>query len=170
MLFFRWSWEEYSLNVLNAMGQTLTPINCIRRIWEWERTKTVFSQKLQILPLDKKISYSRIGLKINISNDFLTESVHLLCAFYLIANFTVHVRTTIIIFTINYQTNSSQILLYNNLIAIAVSPFLMQSQNKQYLWGIRLHYDDPLAHIKLSGARWFGKTWNSFTMHFKWSK
>ena len=50
MLFFRWSWEEYSLNVLNAMGQTLTPMNYIWRIWEWERTKTVFSQKLQVLP------------------------------------------------------------------------------------------------------------------------
>ena len=50
MLFFRWSWEEYSLNVLNAMGQTLTPMNYIGRIWEWERIKTVFSQKLQVLP------------------------------------------------------------------------------------------------------------------------
>ena len=40
-IMFLWSWEEYCLNVLNAMGQTLTPMTYIWRIWEWERTKTV---------------------------------------------------------------------------------------------------------------------------------
>ena len=54
ILFHRWSWEEYSLNVLNAMGQTLTPMNYIWRIWEWERTKTVLKNYKFMLKLNSE--------------------------------------------------------------------------------------------------------------------
>ena len=53
-IMFLWSWEEYCLNVLNAMGQTLTPMTYIWRIWEWERTKTVLKNYKFMLKLNSE--------------------------------------------------------------------------------------------------------------------